>query len=139
MKKAIFPLLVLLVLLVGCSTETSYFSNFTAETSDTAYNVYGTLHKQADDNAIVAQLEVEEATAIRVTGSIKAKNKNIQLIYRALDGTETAITADKQGEIDMTLGFSSGSGSFRFTGGSGTCDFEFQFEAAPGVSYSVKK
>lgn len=152
MKKFILFVVMLSVLMVGCSirsqetrsnqiwnVETSYFDNYACSQSPTAYHAEGTIHQATDHNGIVAWIQAEEDCTIEINGTMQEKRGNLQLVYIAPDGTETLITENTNNAIDTTITVLAGEGTIQFKGENAVYDFQLQFSLNDSVRYNAEK
>lgn len=147
MKKTFIMLLILAVLGTGCSqggrglidVSTSYFNNYTAETSGGCRVVRGELYQAAgDDNGrIFNQVEAERDTLITVTGTMRCQKGNVKLVYTAPDGTQTVLAESGEEAVKTDAALKEGTGTIGFAGDGkeAVCTFELMFEQAEGVAY----
>ena len=86
MKKPLFLVPLLALLLSACSSSSSYFSAFTAEGSQTQYKQTGTVHIKDDENAVSLYVNVASPAAITLTGKLSSSSGDPSLICQYPDG-----------------------------------------------------
>ncbi len=155
MKSRLAIFLAAALLTAGCSTSSedgsvkentrtkilnvssSYFDQFSSEEVENAYVVKGIVHKENDENAVIAHIRAEEDVEISIRGTMeKDSGADTELVYIAPDGTETKLTDSSLETFETTLEITAGDGVVRFKGKPAVYEFEVQFEVMDGVNYS---
>ena len=155
MKKAAIVLLVLTVLITGCSrgpagepsrqsdssnffnAESSYFASYTKEETKDGCLIKGVVNQENDGNAVVARVRAEQAATVEVSGTMtRESGGDTRLVYVTPEGEEIKIADNSAEAFATTIDLSAGDGKLVFMGESAIYDFEVQLELTDGVSYS---
>lgn len=145
MRKLSLLLILLIFLMVGCSSEklfdahTSYFDHYSADLSDSAYTVTGTVYQEDDGNTVLVKIHAKKDVTVTVKGTVKRESgADTHLTYVAPDGTKTAISDSSSEDLDSKIKVLAGDSTVKFLGNTAVYDFELHFGVADGVSYSGK-
>ncbi|GAA6295216.1 hypothetical protein F220043C3_36500 [Enterocloster asparagiformis] len=127
MKKPLFLVPLLALLLSACSSSSSYFSAFTAEGSQTQYKQTGTVHIKDDENAVSLYVNAASPAAITLTGKLSSSSGDPSLICQYPDGAMYLIADSRTTSLDTEIPLQAGLNQIRFDGSDSVLDFELVY------------